>query len=211
MTSIADLTPYTYGPPLVPGELAVGWIDDGDEIPTGELPKLLRRLVIERLTFAAAYLQSGTIDYMGTHDCAFCDGPKAPLASHALWGSGELRVLGDEETCYVAPSLIAHYIDAHRYLPPPVFVEAVAAGRFLEQPQPELDRIVVDRLEDPPDDFARDLGATAVVHAHIEPWDRTPGPPLLGIAIGKGWYGPWDGAPEHAVAVVAGEPIGFIP
>jgi len=211
MTSIPDLTPYTYGPPLVPGELAVGWIDDGDEIPTGELPKLLRRLVIERLTFAAAYLPSGLAAHMGIHDCAFCDGPKVPLPNDAFWGSGELRVIDSSRTCFVAPSMIAHYIAEHRYLPPPVFIEAVVAGQFVEQPRPELDRAVVDRVDDPPDDLASDLGATAVVHGHIEPWDRTPGAPLLGIAIARSWYGPWNGTPEHAVAVVAGEAIGFTP
>lgn len=57
---IADLTPFTYGRPVIEGELAVGWLD-GDPIESqGVLePKRVRRLVIERLVFAAGHLQSG--------------------------------------------------------------------------------------------------------------------------------------------------------
>lgn len=212
MTSIRDLAPYSYGSPLFPGELAVGWLDGGDIVPTGRLPKLLRRLLVDRLTFAAAYLPSGTDDWMGVHSCAFCDGPTSALPNHALWGSGELRVTGADGTAYVAPSLVAHYIDRHAYLPPAVFIEAVAAGRFVEQPHPELDRYVVDRVEAAPDDLAAELGITAVVRGHVVPWNRTPGPPVLGFAVGRAWYGPWDGTSGRAGTLLAtATPLGRLP
>jgi hypothetical protein len=212
VTSIPDLTPYTYTAPLFPGELAVGWLDADDVIPSGELPQLLRSLIIERLTFAAAYLQSGTAALMGTHSCAFCDGPREPLPNHALWGSGELRVVHHDGTVYVSPSLIAHYIAEHSYVPPEVFIEAVAAGTFVEQPRPQLDRPVVDRLGDAPADLKARTGSTGIVHGHIETWNRVPSPPILGIAVGRRWYGPWDGTIDQAIALLDAEtPLGFTP
>ncbi len=212
MTSIADLTPYNYTHPLFPDELAVGWLDADDKFPTGGLPKLQRRFLIERLTFAAAYLDSGAAATMGVHSCAFCDGPKRPLPNHALWGSGEFRVIHDDGTVFVAPSLIAHYIEQHSYLPPSVFVDAVAAGRFVEQPRPSLDRPAVDRLEAAPDDLRARLGITAIVHGRVERWDRTPSPPILGFAVDRRWYGPWDGTVDHAAALLdENAMLGFTP
>ena len=77
---IPDLTPFTCGTPVVVGELAIGWLD-GDHIEsTGRIrPKRVRRLVLDRLTFAAGYLQSGHEAWMGIHCCTFCDGPTEPL------------------------------------------------------------------------------------------------------------------------------------
>ena len=138
MAWIEDLQIYDYDPPLVDGELAVGWLDTGHPIPTGDLSPLLRDLMIDRLTYAAAWLQTGTMDWMGTHDCAFCPGPTVPLPNNALWGSGEFRVTGKSGTVFVAPSLVAHYVEAHQYSPPAEFTEAVATGSFLVVPEEPL-------------------------------------------------------------------------
>jgi hypothetical protein len=40
-------------------------------------------------------------------------------------GNGEIRVRGADGTLYAAPSLIAHYIAEHSYLPPGGFIEAI--------------------------------------------------------------------------------------
>ena len=37
----------------------------------------------------------------------------------------EIRVRGDERTVYAAPTLIVHYVEAHRYRPPEEFIAAV--------------------------------------------------------------------------------------
>jgi hypothetical protein len=51
-----------------------------------------------------------------------------------MLGNGEIRVRGLDGKIYVAPVLIFHYISRHEYLPPGVFLEAVAA----DLPQPVL-------------------------------------------------------------------------
>ncbi len=47
-------------------------------------------------------------------------------ASAAPYGSGEVFVPG-ERCIYVAPRLVIHYLEAHRYRPPDGFVRAVLA------------------------------------------------------------------------------------
>lgn len=213
MTWMEDLSPYDDGgPPPSNRELAVGWLDSGHPFPTGTLPKVLRHLVIDRLTFAAAHLPTQRSASMGIHGCAFCAGPSHPLPGRGLWGSGEMRVIDpDDGTVYVAPSLVAHYISDHAYLPPPQFVEAVAAGVFIEPTEFPADQPVVDRVEDSTEDLRVAVGATAVVHGHLEPWTGGVGEPILGFAIDRAWYGPWDGTIDNAHDLVEGTPLGFTP
>jgi hypothetical protein len=51
----------------------------------------------------------------GLHTCEFCGFFKA---------SGNIGVPA-ENLLYVAPEMVAHYVDLHGYLPPPEFIEAV--------------------------------------------------------------------------------------
>lgn len=65
----------------------------------------------------------------GWHNCAFCLLPSgiiqlAHKGKTIEMGVNNLFVPGDG-FLYVAPSLIAHYINAHRYAPPEEFCEAV--------------------------------------------------------------------------------------
>jgi hypothetical protein len=48
-------------------------------------------------------------------------------------GNGEIRVAGSRGRIYVAPVLVAHYVQAHHYLPPAVFVDAVVAAANLAE------------------------------------------------------------------------------
>jgi hypothetical protein len=43
-------------------------------------------------------------------------------------GNGEVWITAAVGATYAAPVLIVHYIDAHAYLPPASFVEAVRTG-----------------------------------------------------------------------------------
>jgi hypothetical protein len=74
---------------------------------------------------------------MGRHECEFCpEGAKKDLEAyyrrhkferHGLavdFGANNLYVPGDG-CIYVAPSMIVHYVDVHRYEPPVAFWEAV--------------------------------------------------------------------------------------
>jgi hypothetical protein len=108
--------------------VAVGWIEEPD-FPTGEVPDE----VIEALV--AAYpgkiVSDGT---RGIHTCTLCHEtlPKVD------WDGKQIEVEGyghylvrQENTVYMAPALLLHYIIDHDYLPPQVFLDAVLNGEFM--------------------------------------------------------------------------------
>jgi hypothetical protein len=43
-------------------------------------------------------------------------------------GNGEIRVPGLSGVVYVAPVLVAHYVEAHNYRPPDEFIQAVLSA-----------------------------------------------------------------------------------
>jgi hypothetical protein len=45
-------------------------------------------------------------------------------------GDAEIRVVAEDGTWLVAPTLVLHYVTAHAYHPPREFIEAVTSGRF---------------------------------------------------------------------------------
>ena len=122
-----DLSPYEYlstrSDPVV---VNVGWLAQGQAYETGEVPgqalKVLRKLAATPVNLCR-----------GFHNCELC--PRAPRnhkgfvqPKPATTGNGEVRVRGTDGLTYVAPSLIVHYIEVHRYRPPPAFIDAVVAG-----------------------------------------------------------------------------------
>ena len=94
--------------------LAVGYLERGKPFAVGPTGQRFR----ERLT---GLLQSpwGFMDFLGGHTCDLCE-------SAAPHGSGEVFVPG-EHCIYVAPRLVLHYVETHRYRPPDAFVRAVLA------------------------------------------------------------------------------------
>jgi hypothetical protein len=107
---IDDLSPYGDSARVV----AVGWLERGHEHSVGEVPsevyaKLKALLVDPWQPWVVA----------GPHLCDLC------LYSPEKGGSKNLFVPGDERV-YVAPELILHYMNAHRYRPPDEFCRAVA-------------------------------------------------------------------------------------
>ncbi|SNX56768.1 hypothetical protein SAMN06272735_1221 [Streptomyces sp. TLI_55] len=95
--------------------LAVGWLEVGRPCATGPVPAAFT----EKLRAIIA-VQSVNL-CRGWHFCDLCP-PDDPAR-----GNGEIRVPGAPGTAYAAPVLIGHYIDAHAYRPPQVFVDAVMA------------------------------------------------------------------------------------
>src|SRR5262245_10212871 len=121
----ADLTPYEYGGQPQDNLLNVGWLSRDQPFSTGTPPdgflQVLRRLVASPVNL-----------YRGFHICEFCPDPPAGSTGHqsstpppGTFGNGEIRVSGVGGVIYVAPVLVAHYVEVHRYLPPATFIEAV--------------------------------------------------------------------------------------
>lgn len=110
--------------------LNVGWLARGHVLPTGDVPEdFVAKL--RRLTKSPENL------YRGYHSCELC--PPAPVVVDSTgrrvidppgdtMGNGEIRVAGTDGIVYVAPVLVAHYVEVHRYRPPDVFIMAVLSN-----------------------------------------------------------------------------------
>jgi len=98
---------------LVPGALAVGWLGREHTFSTGTTrEEVFRRL---RQLFVDPFQPLVTA---GSHGCTLCQ------FEPERRGTANLFVPG-QGVIYVCPELILHYINAHRYAPPPEFCEAV--------------------------------------------------------------------------------------
>ncbi|MCC2315848.1 DUF7919 family protein [Cellulomonas xiejunii] len=130
MSFYEDLSAYEYTPVDVPMK-NIGWLAPPHPFPTGDSPGWL----VSALLLLAEDLECVM---RGVHDCAYCEvespvrfrsGPGGRVVSV---GTGEIRVEGQDGRRYAAPSLVVHYVAAHRYRPPQDFIDAVdtARGRF---------------------------------------------------------------------------------
>ncbi|MFC8263325.1 hypothetical protein ACFUNF_38405 [Streptomyces sp. NPDC057291] len=99
----------------------MGWLDRGKKYSQGAPPPSLVE-ALKRMTRTHRAQQT-----RGFHFCPWCasrlsyGGPDGPE------GSAEIRVMG-RGVVYAAPELIAHYVEAHDYLPPTEFIEAVLSS-----------------------------------------------------------------------------------
>lgn len=66
----------------------------------------------------------------GIHRCEFCAEEEiwveSPDGAERMLGTGEVWIPG-EGVMYAAPNLIVHYMGAHGYQPPKVYLDAVRA------------------------------------------------------------------------------------
>jgi hypothetical protein len=116
MAYYEDLTPYNYTH-YCEKELNVGWLQKGQPFSVGKTPEIF----LEQLKWFAE--KPFTIFHSAEqHKCEFCD-------SQETFDSGEIRVVGANGVVYAAPKMIVHYIEAHGYLPPQEFVDAVVNCR----------------------------------------------------------------------------------
>lgn len=107
-----DLSPYTYIRPE-PNTLNIGWLDKRFPYPVGSVPATC----LQRLAVFRRYVVNNCC--CGPHTCEYCEDK---------YGIGEIRVFGLDGTMYAAPAMIDHYIIAHHYRPPQVFIDAVLFG-----------------------------------------------------------------------------------
>ncbi len=124
MAWYADLSPCDYFGEADNQLIAVGWLDKAHPYTQGSVTaefvaKLLTLLVDPWQPFISP----------GLHACEFCriSGGLGSLCYNGSWVSMGVNNLFVPGTgfLYVAPSLIAHYIDAHLYAPPAEFCQAV--------------------------------------------------------------------------------------
>lgn len=124
MAYYPDLTPCDYFGRWQEILLAVGWHEPSYPFATGSVSKRFFEALVRLLSNPWQ-----PVALAGFHRCSYCrfTGGSAELRFDELAirvGANNLFIPADKGV-YVAPSLIAHYIDAHDYCPPLVFQEAV--------------------------------------------------------------------------------------
>ncbi len=102
----------------------VGWLDRLHPIVTFA-DDLILHAFLDALFRACVQSVAYTRGY---HNCPFCNCSETVkavrLGTELCLGSPEIHV-GQGDTLFVAPNLIYHYVERHRYLPPQPFQEAI--------------------------------------------------------------------------------------
>lgn len=117
---------------VMPGELAVarqtraiGWLDV-PEHSRGRMSAEVFGVLMAHCADAWQPWRSA-----GRYSCKHCVHSGGPgvvtVGDHAVRMDGRNLFIPTQELLYVAPIMIVHYIDAHAYLPPEPFVEALLA------------------------------------------------------------------------------------
>jgi hypothetical protein len=128
------------GEVYLPAELklfAIGWIEESD-FTTGDVPaEVIEILITEHPT---KIISDGT---RGVHTCTLCN----VLIPKLKWKDKQVDVKGYghylvryENSVYMAPALLLHYILDHHYRPPQAFIDAVINGKFLTADDLEIKR-----------------------------------------------------------------------
>lgn len=124
MAFFEDLTPCMYFGRWQDRLLAVGWLQPGRPYNKGAVPEEFFGALMKLLKDPWQPVASA-----GRESCGYCRFSKwvSELKYRELTvsiGSNNLFVPGHNHV-FVAPSMIAHYIDSHEYQPPAQFQEAV--------------------------------------------------------------------------------------
>ena len=107
--------------------LNVGWLSASKPFRTGGIDLRAKKVIQELVRYPINL-------FRGSHYCEFCPPPikekiegvfDYKIIRDCPKGNGEIHVLGVKGVMYVAPTLIFHYIDAHNYMPPKEFLDAV--------------------------------------------------------------------------------------
>lgn len=169
MAHFADLTRCTYsGRDYVEGgdeDLSVGWLERGHEFARGDVPAGLADALLLCATRPVRL-------FRGFHTCDLCPPSSDPLdvqrttmqlpdGREVALGNGEIRVRAMDDRWYTAPTLVAHYVAAHGYVPPAPFVAAVLhrAAELYVLSGPQLNRLTALSVEDQLDVCIRAIGS----------------------------------------------------
>lgn len=119
-----DLTPYSYYLSSAFDQvLNIGWLDCEHDYPIGEVP-LEFVANLRRALGGGSKVKSEVNLIRGVHPCNFC-GSDQLVDPYSKIGSCEIWIPGENGKIYASPSQIVHYVEAHGYLPPKEFVDAV--------------------------------------------------------------------------------------
>lgn len=103
---------------------AVGWLSIEHDFPKGPTdPEFRRRLRKFAEQWWASTEALGLAIFMGVHECEFCES----AGREPAMASGDFGVPCGE-ILFIAPEMIAHYVEQHDYLPPEDFIAAVMAS-----------------------------------------------------------------------------------
>lgn len=123
-----DLSSYRYLPQCRRrGVLNVGWLDSKHAFERGRQPDWVFDRLLKHLVLPVARTR-------GLHTCELCPhSVKQPFvltrgSENITLGSSEVRVISNGGIVFAAPSLIWHYVEAHEYCPPDLFVDALLHG-----------------------------------------------------------------------------------
>ena len=127
MTYFADLSTYAYSRFGTDDTLNIGWLDAAHPFPTGSVET-------DAVDALWQYCKVSVAQTRGLHQCELCPpgpGRRYPQAERngekLLLGTSEIRVFGEGEKIFAAPTLVYHYVVAHDYVPPRIFIDALIA------------------------------------------------------------------------------------
>jgi hypothetical protein len=127
MPYFPDLSEYEHLPSQIlrAGQRNVGWLGKGNRFATEQPTDRF----LDRLWDYCLWSFNQT---RGRHLCEFCVGEMPRITERSghqlLLGSAEIRVISNSGEIFASPNLVYHYIAAHNYHPPQVFLDAIISG-----------------------------------------------------------------------------------
>ncbi len=100
----------------------IGWIQSEANFQRGEVPKEFSQKIVDMLIRERVNL------LRSVKTCPICNDKEWKYADEekkVLLGCSEILVPVDDFMAFSAPDLIIHYVNAHNFLPPQDFIEAV--------------------------------------------------------------------------------------
>jgi hypothetical protein len=112
LPDLGTSTPIASGPCV----RSVGWLSSAHPFPKGKSPpEVIAKLRELTSTWEESTEAMNWPAACGSHECEIC---------HAFRAGGNLAV-PSATVLFVAPEMIAHYVEVHEYLPPQAFINAV--------------------------------------------------------------------------------------
>lgn len=124
MAYLEDLAHWDYFGPLPGTVLSVGWLEPGQPYTVGEVSAEFFDSLVSLLV--DPWQPAITAGVFRCPFCRFTGGPAEIQYADTTIRQGVTNLYVPGDHCiYVAPSLIAHYVDSHGYAPPTEFQRAV--------------------------------------------------------------------------------------